>query len=108
MKGILLTEKEMVFLVLLHFHVCTLCSLNRYVYPSSLLFLFYIIGMVKADEPILLKEFGGHLELAYDWARYLLKSMEWVKRKGTTGEVEPSEKFLQEEKFFEVKFQELY
>ena len=25
--------------------------------------------------------------------------MEWVKRQGTTGKVEPSEKFLQEEKF---------
>ena len=25
--------------------------------------------------------------------------MEWVKRKGTTGKVEPSEKFLNEEKF---------
>ena len=25
--------------------------------------------------------------------------MEWVKRKGTTGKVEPSEKFLEEEKF---------
>ena len=61
----------------------------------SLLFL----GVVKANEPDLLKEHGGHLELTEDWARQLLKSMEWVKRKGTTGKVEPSEKFLQEEKF---------
>ena len=61
----------------------------------SLLFL----GVVKANEPDLLKEHGGHLELTEDWARHLLKSMEWVKRKGTTGKVEPSEKFLQEEKF---------
>ena len=60
----------------------------------SLLFL----GVVKANEPDLLKEHGGHLELTEDWARRLLKSMEWVKRKGTTGKVEPSEKFLQEEK----------
>ena len=55
--------------------------------------------MVKANEPNLLKEFGGHLELADDWARHLLKSMEWVKRKRTTRKVEPSEKSLKEEKF---------
>ena len=70
-----------------------------YRYPSSLLFLFYIIGVVKTNEPTLLKEFGGHLELTDDWARYLLKSMEQVKRKGTTRKVEPLKKFLQEEKF---------
>lgn len=34
-----------------------------------------------------------------DWARHLLKSMVWVKRKGTTVKVEPSDRFLQEEKF---------
>ena len=61
----------------------------------SLLFL----GVVKANEPDLLKEHGGHLELTEDWVRHLLKSMESVKRKGTTGKVEPSEKFLLEEKF---------
>ena len=61
--------------------------------------LSFIISVVKANEPNLLKVFGGHLELMDDWARHLLKPMEWVKRKGTTGKVEPSEKFLQEEKF---------
>ena len=61
----------------------------------SLLFL----GVVKANKPDLLKEHGGHLEQTEDWARHLMKSMEWVKRKGTTGKVERSEKFLQEEKF---------
>ena len=59
----------------------------------SLLFL----GVVKANEPDLLKEHGGSLELTEDWARHLLKSMEWVKREGTTCKVEPSEKFLQDE-----------
>ena len=59
--------------------------------------LSFIIGVVKANEPNLLKELGG--QLTDDWARHLLKSMEWVKRKGTTGKEEPSEKFLQEEKF---------
>jgi len=57
------------------------------------------LGVVKANEPGLLKEHGGHLVLTEDWARHLLKSMEWVKRKGTTGKVEPSDKFLEEEKF---------
>ena len=61
----------------------------------SLLFL----GVVKANEPDLLKEHGGHLELTEDWAGHLLKSIEWVKRKRTTGKVQPSEKFLQEKKF---------
>ena len=59
----------------------------------------FFLGVVKANEADLLKEHGGHLELTEDWVRHLLKSMEWVKRKGTTGKVEPSEKFLQEEKF---------
>ena len=38
-------------------------------------------GVVKANEPNLLEEYGGHLELTEDWARHLLKSMEWVNRK---------------------------
>ena len=81
-----------------------------YTYPSSFLFLFYIIGLVKANEPTILEEFGGHHGLTDDWARHLLKSMEWLKRKRRTGKVEPSEKFLQKEKFSyqRAKFQELY
>ena len=47
----------------------------------------------------MLKEFGGGLELTENWARNVLKSMNWTKRKGTTGKVEPSKKFLEEEKF---------
>ena len=47
----------------------------------------------------LLNEFGGGLELTENWARNVLKSMNWTKRKGTTGKVEPSKKFLEEEKF---------
>ena len=34
-----------------------------------------------------------------NWARGILKSMDWVKRKGTTGKLEPSAQFLAEEKF---------
>ena len=33
------------------------------------------------------------------WARGILKSMDWVKRKGTTGKVEPSKQLLAEEQF---------
>ena len=66
---------------------------------SSCFYSLLFLGVVKANEPDLLKEHGGHLEQTEDWARHLLKSMEWVKRKRTTSKVEPSEKFLQEEKF---------
>jgi len=61
----------------------------------------YLLNIFRCcqNEPDLLKEHGGHLELTDDWTRHLLKSMEWVKRKGTTGKVELSEKFLDEEKF---------
>ena len=37
----------------------------------------------------LLKEFGGGLELTENWACDVLKSMNWTKRKDTTGKVEP-------------------
>ena len=47
----------------------------------------------------MLKEFSGGLELTKNWARNILKSMNWTKRKGTTGKVEPPKKFLEEEKF---------
>ena len=39
------------------------------------------------------------VELTENWARNVLKAMNWTKRKGTTGKVEPSKKFLVEEKF---------
>ena len=56
-------------------------------------------GVVKANNPNTLNEFGGPIELTDRWARNVLDSMEWVKRKGTTGKVEPSKQFLDEEKF---------
>ena len=55
-------------------------------------------GVVKVNEPKILREFGGSLELTEGWARKVLKGMDWVKRKGTTGKVEPCPKFLEEEK----------
>ena len=47
----------------------------------------------------MLKEFGGGLELTENWARNVLKSVNWIERKGTTRKVEASKKFLEEEKF---------
>ena len=56
------------------------------------------IGVVRSDSPTLLKENGGSLELNEDCARVVIKSMNWTKRKGTTGKIEPSKQFLLEEK----------
>lgn len=56
-------------------------------------------GVVKASDPGLLKEFGDTLELTDSWAIHVLKDLNWTKRKGTTGKVEPSKKFIEEEKF---------
>ena len=55
-------------------------------------------GVIKANCPSKLKDFGGHIALTEGWARGVLKSMEWSKRKGTTGKIEPSKQFLLEEK----------
>ena len=46
-----------------------------------------------------LKEFCGSLELTGSWAPNILKNMDWVNKKRTTGKVEPCVKFLEEEKF---------
>ena len=35
-----------------------------------------IVGVVKAIEPNVLKEYGNHLELTTDWARHLSKRRE--------------------------------
>ena len=54
--------------------------------------------VIKLNEPNILKEFGGSLELTEGCARNALNNMDWVKRKGTTGKVEPCAKFLEETK----------
>lgn len=56
-------------------------------------------GVVKSNNPEILVEFGGTVELTNRWARGILSDMNWCKRKGTTGKVEPSPQFLAEEKF---------
>ena len=53
---------------------------------------------MKLNNPILLKENGGSLQLTEDWARRILKFMDWVKRKGTAGKIKPSQQFFIEEK----------
>ena len=56
-------------------------------------------SVIKVDNSSSLKKFDGTLELTNRWARDLLDSMEWNKRKGTTGKIESSAHFLSEEKF---------
>ena len=55
-------------------------------------------GVMKSNNPILLKENGGLLQLTEDWGRGGLKSMNWVKRKGTIGKTESLQQFLLGEK----------
>ena len=56
-------------------------------------------GVLKANESNSLSEFGGRITLTDNWARGVLKCMDWVKRKETTGKVESSTQFLDDEKF---------
>ena len=55
-------------------------------------------GVIKAFSTSSLMKYGGHIELTDGWARHVLESMKWTKRKGTTGKVEPSQQFVDEEK----------
>ena len=56
-------------------------------------------GVVRVNNPNLLKEYGSHLVLTDKWARGVLEKLTRNKRKGTTGKVHPSPEFLAEEKF---------
>ena len=53
----------------------------------------------KANNPSLLIEFCGELEPTENWARTVLKSLNWTRRKGTTGKLEPPDQLLADEKF---------
>ena len=55
-------------------------------------------GLVKSNNPILFKEHGRSLQLMEDWTGGILKSMNWMKKKGTTGKIEPSQQSILEEK----------
>ena len=59
-------------------------------------------GVIRANNPDILKEFGGTVELTDRRAKGILTKLNWSKRKGTTGKVEPSAQFLTEE---EITFQ---
>ena len=52
---------------------------------------------IKANCPSKL-DFGSHIALTEGWARGVLKSVEWSKKKGTIGKIEQSKQFLLEEK----------
>ena len=54
-------------------------------------------GVLKANNPNSLSEFGGNVILTDMWTKDVLKSMDWVKRKGTTDK--PSKQLLVEDKF---------
>ena len=55
-------------------------------------------GVIKVNCPSKLKDFEGCITLTEGLARGALKSMEWSRRKGTTGKIESSNQFLVEEK----------
>ena len=54
--------------------------------------------VVKADNPSSLQVFSRTLELTNRWARDLLDSMEWNKRRETTGNIESLGQILSTEK----------
>ena len=56
-------------------------------------------GVVRANNPDILEEFGGTIELTNRWTRSVLSDLSWSKRKGTTGKIETSSQFFAEEKF---------
>ena len=54
--------------------------------------------VLEANDPHTLSEFDGHITLTEDWAKGTLQSMDWVKRKGTIGKIEPSPQLLSPER----------
>ena len=56
-------------------------------------------GELKANDPKSLSEFGAGITLTDNWARVVLKSMDWIKRKTTIEKIEPTAHFLAEEQF---------
>ena len=56
-------------------------------------------GVLRANNPDILKELGGTVGLTNRWSKSVLSDLNWWRRKGTTGKIEPSPQFLAEEKF---------
>ena len=55
-------------------------------------------GALKANNCNSFSELGGNVILTDMWARSVLESLDWVRRKGKTGEVISSKHLLAEEK----------
>ena len=56
-------------------------------------FISIVARVVRANNPNLLKEYGGDLVLTDKWARGVLGKLTWSKREGNTGKVDPSSSF---------------
>ena len=56
-------------------------------------------GVIRADNPEMLKPFGGTIELKEGWTRSVLKSLILQKRRAKTRKVGPPAQLLAEEKF---------
>ena len=55
--------------------------------------------VVRANNPDILKEFGGTVELTNQWPRSVLPDLKWSKQNGTTGKRKAAPQFLPKEKF---------
>ena len=55
-------------------------------------------SVMTTNSPSLLKENGGSVELTVDWARSILKNLNYSRKKATTEKRKPSEEFLKETK----------
>ena len=56
-------------------------------------------GVVRENNPNLLKEYGRDLVLGDRWARGVLEKLTWSKHKVPSGKVDSSPQFLAEEKY---------
>ena len=65
-------------------------------------------GVFKANHPNNLSELGEHITLTDNWDSGTLKSMDWVKRKGTTEKIEPFPQLLAEELLFFIIMNDLF
>ena len=56
-------------------------------------------GVIRRNNPNLLKEYGGYIVLTNKWSRGVLEKITWNKLKSSTGKVDSSPQFLVEENF---------
>ena len=56
-------------------------------------------GVFEANDLKILSKFGGYITLTEDWAGGIVQSIDWVKRKGTNGKIEPFPQLRAEERF---------